>query len=241
MLDGRSIGPRRHVHQDRRLLRQLQRLVAPERGIAFKESAGGMFPARGFEKIPDCRIAGQRLFPGAAGSERCFPVAARSAEFDEKPVGQAPVQDLFRPLDGQHMGLRQFLKAKFFEFLPGGDAVEIGVGDGHAGFVIGLNKREGRTRHIEIGARRQRLDEGTGEGRFAGTQVALQQQRKTGPGEERKQACEFLECRGGIEAEFKLHRHRVRPVSATLASGSRPAGRSPAHRPGTCRVRWFPD
>ncbi|MOA05600.1 hypothetical protein D3C78_1252040 [compost metagenome] len=76
-----------------------------------------------------------------------------------------------RPLDQANAVLQHLIDAEFVQLGNIRKPVKIKMGDRNAG-VIGLDDREGGARHFEIRLIRHPADEGSGERRFAGAEIA---------------------------------------------------------------------
>ena len=209
VLHRRAIGLCRHVHQDRGLTGEMQGLIAPERGVTFEKAAFGAVPARGAKKPIDRIVACHGLLPGSRCRDRGVAMIARSAQTDEKPILQLPIEHLFRPLDHQYMGFQQILEAELFQLLPGHYPVEIGVSDRNPCLVIGLHEGESRARNIEGPTWCQGTDEGARESRFAGSKIAPQQNGHAGSGKQRKLGGIGFKAGSRRKFQFELLRHQA--------------------------------
>ena len=130
------------------------------------------------------------------------------------------------------MGLEQLREAQLVQLLGGADPVEIGMGCGHAGFLVALDEGEGRARHVKVGAAGKSADEGARKGGLAGTQFAPEQDRHSGPREQREFGGKFLKRCSRIEAAGHVHGGQaVFRVSCTALP------RCPAPGPSTGKVQ----
>jgi hypothetical protein len=188
--DRRPVGARRHVHEDgRAAFARDKALVAPDRGIAVEMQPAGVGPFAVQQEASHRLHARQLAGPGAVPDEPGAPAGARDLQRHLEPVVRQFAGQPVGPFHQRDVGFGELVEPGLGELARIVQAVEVEVGHGNAGIVVGLDQREGRARHLEAFAlRAQRLDEGAGERRLAAAEIAADRQAVAGAHEQRKLA-----------------------------------------------------
>ena len=133
----------------------------------------------------------RRNAAGAAEAGGARALARREREGDVEPVRVQRRTGPLRPFDEHDPRLRGLLEAELAELLGVVHAIEIGVHDGTAGRVVGLDQREGRAWDLERLVAGERPDDRARERRLAGAELARQRDDVAGlqlAGEEAREA-----------------------------------------------------
>jgi hypothetical protein len=172
----RTVGPWRRVHQNVALVIKYQAFIGSGGGVALQVP-----PLRLAESALLEELAGHRHPPHARGEPamaghlhvaESLAALRRHGESDVETVGRQETGGAVRPFQQHQRFLRQVVEAKLRQLGRVRDAVKIGMDDGQARQIVGLDQRKGRAGDFDTLIAREVADQRPGERGLACAEIA---------------------------------------------------------------------